>query len=69
MKNENHTPATSHRRRYRLSATDKEETQVPMKIPKLSRAQKIALIIASGQDPFEKKRKRKEKGVYFSFIF
>ncbi|VDK75832.1 unnamed protein product [Litomosoides sigmodontis] len=61
-KNGNHVPATSHRRRYRISATDKGEAQVPMKIPKLSRAQKVALIIASGQNPFEKRRKRKEKG-------
>ncbi|KAL3984628.1 hypothetical protein ACH3XW_35315 [Acanthocheilonema viteae] len=58
----NHVTATGHRRRYRLSLSDNEEVQVPMKIPKLSKAQKIALILESGQDPFEKKRKRKEKG-------
>uniref|UniRef100_A0A0R3RQ54 Olfactomedin-like domain-containing protein n=1 Tax=Elaeophora elaphi TaxID=1147741 RepID=A0A0R3RQ54_9BILA len=58
----NHISAASHRRRNRLSSNDKEEVQIPMKIPKLSRAQKIALIIESGQNPFEKKRKRKEKG-------
>uniref|UniRef100_A0A1I7VUY7 Secreted protein n=1 Tax=Loa loa TaxID=7209 RepID=A0A1I7VUY7_LOALO len=54
--------ATNHRRRNRLSTGDKEEIQIPMKIPKLSRAQKIALIIESGQNPFEKKQKRKGKG-------
>lgn len=40
-----------------------------MKIPKLSRAQKIALIIESGQNPFEKKRKRKEKGISRKLCF
>ncbi|CAG9533130.1 unnamed protein product [Cercopithifilaria johnstoni] len=60
--NGNNITVTSHHRRYHLSADDKEEIQVPMKIPKLSRMQKIALIIESGQNPFEKKRKRKEKG-------
>ncbi|VDM10311.1 unnamed protein product [Wuchereria bancrofti] len=61
-KDGSHTPSVNYRRRYRLSSADKEEIQIPMKIPKLSRAQKIALIIESGQNPFEKKRKRKEKG-------
>ncbi|VDN85285.1 unnamed protein product [Brugia pahangi] len=61
-KNGNHTSSVNYRRRYRLSLADKEEIQIPMRIPKLSRAQKIALIIESGQNPFEKKRKRKEKG-------
>uniref|UniRef100_A0A8R1XZP4 Uncharacterized protein n=1 Tax=Onchocerca volvulus TaxID=6282 RepID=A0A8R1XZP4_ONCVO len=58
----NHTSTANHRRRYHLSLDETEEIQVPMKIPKLSRAQKIALIIESGQNPFEKKRKRKDKG-------
>lgn len=61
-KNGNHTSSVNYRRRYRLPLADKEEIQLPMRIPKLSRAQKIALIIESGQNPFEKKRKRKEKG-------
>lgn len=64
LQDENRIVIASHRRRNRLSADDMEIIQVPMKIPKLTKAQKIALIIESGQNPYEKKRHhgRRRKG-------
>ncbi|VDM99322.1 unnamed protein product [Thelazia callipaeda] len=63
------TKVINHRRRNRLlpvEAEDDEKVVIPMKIPKLTTAQKIAMIIESGQDPFEKKRKRSDKNKILS---
>lgn len=60
---ENQTSGAINRRHHPSSFNDKSKMQFPMKIPKLSLAEKIALIIESGPNLVEINRKRKDKGI------